>query len=69
MEDQAEARRAKEAAARFPMAMEQMLDLGLFNQYLRNEHVQKFFFPNLALLSHASLVGATHEEVVPCALA
>jgi hypothetical protein len=27
-----------------------------------------FFFSNLTLLSHASLVGTTYEGVAPCAL-
>jgi hypothetical protein len=32
---------------------------------LRNELVQKFFFPNQTLFSRASPFGATYEIVVP----
>jgi hypothetical protein len=45
------------------------LYFGLFNQYSRNEPDQKFFFPNLSLLSHSSPGGMTYVGVTSFALA
>jgi hypothetical protein len=40
-----------------------------FSINIQHMNPTKTFFPNLALFSHASSVGVTHEGVVPFALA